>query len=271
MDDQLLAILTALYRRQSAALEAAGDVPSWQYLLDHGRENALRRQLETVRRFLPFVEGRVLEWGCMHAPDATLLRLLGRADLDIDGCDVFPAGHFGVFHDFAGVRYTPLDHPWRLPYADDSFGTVLADGVLEHAPNDGESLTELYRVLEPGGCLIVCCLPNRWSLAEAAARWLDRPHHLRTYSLGQVRSMLLHHGFRPFELSYHQVVPRRAGAWLWRCNALLERLWPINRLASNLFVVAEKCRAIHSFHGALGRGRRMRGHPAYASRSAAGK
>jgi SAM-dependent methyltransferase len=192
----------------------------------------------------------------MHAPDACLLRLAGYHELDIAGCDAFPEAHFRVFHDFARLRYTQLEHPWLLPYKDESFDTIIGDGVLEHVPNDHESLTELYRVLRPGGCLILCCLPNRWSYTEALARILGRPHHLRTYGLASMRRTLLHHGFRPLKANCYQMAPALTSTGtgpllnglargFWGINGLLEHLWPLNRLGSNLILVAEKCHAIH--------------------------
>jgi SAM-dependent methyltransferase len=38
-----------------------------------------------------------------------------------------------------------------LPFADDSFDVILCNHVLEHIPDDQKALSELYRVLKPGG------------------------------------------------------------------------------------------------------------------------
>lgn len=250
--------LRKLYDRELAELSTS-DSELAGYLRAHSATtNALERQIAGVRRYLPHVSGRVLDWGCMHAPDAAILRLLGRDDLEIHGCDIFPEGTFPAFHGFAGLRYRVLDHHARLPYPDEHFDVVVGDGVLEHVPNDWLSLQEVYRVLKPSGHFILCCLPNRFSWTEWLGRCLRLPHHLRTYSMRQARSMLLHSGFHPIRWRHYQMVPSLSGAgmsWrgrllrgpvsvLWRLNGLLERLWPMNRLASNLFLVGRKCRAI---------------------------
>lgn len=250
--------LRTLYVQQLSQADQANSEVA-EYLTAHsGMASALARQVETVEQYLPHVRGRVLDWGCMHAPDSCLLKMMGSESLELHGCDFFPPGLFPIFHDFAGLQYRKLHHASRLPYPRDHFDTVIADGVLEHAAHDYDSLGELYRVLREGGRLIICCLPNRFSWTEWLARRLNRPHHLRTYSRRETRSMLLHRGFRPLVCRYQQMVPTFSGrqsqrgfAWLasplqklWKLNPVLEGLWPINCISSNLFAVAEKCHGI---------------------------
>lgn len=249
--------LRSLYEKELAQLRGNEELAA--YLRAHSATaSALGRQLKSVDRYLPYVRGRVLDWGCMHAPDAAILRLLGKDDLELHGCDIFSPNTFPVFHDFSGLKYQSLEHHARLPYPDESFDTVIGDGVLEHVPNDMVSLQEVYRILKPDGHFIICCLPNRFSYTEFLGRCLGLPHHLRTYGLGQARSMLLHSGFLPLTSRYYQMVPSMSGAgmsWkgkllgglvslMWKANPLLEWVWPLNRLSSNLFLVARKCRAI---------------------------
>jgi SAM-dependent methyltransferase len=257
--EERIRLLRELFQKQAAALSAAQRPVLAQYIEAHSRtDSAILRQLWAVSMYRPYVRGRTLEWGCNHAPDSCMLRTLGATDLELHGCDITPGELFQVGHQFCGLAYRRLDHWSRLPYKDAFFDTVIADGVLEHVPNDGQSLAEVYRVLKPGGRFIICCLPNRYSATECVSRWLNLPHHLRTYTLGQTRTMLLHSGFRTLTARYYQVVPTLSGVsmitsrpwlgrvadWLWKLNPLLERLYPINRLASNLFLVSEKCPAI---------------------------
>jgi ubiquinone/menaquinone biosynthesis C-methylase UbiE len=48
----------------------------------------------------------------------------------------------------------------RLPYADASFDLVIARGALHHLPDPLAALTEVRRVLEPGGTAVVLAEPT---------------------------------------------------------------------------------------------------------------
>ena len=78
--DDCLRHLGNLYEREIAALSANGDTGLAEYLRSHSvLPSAILRQIHIVQRYLPHVGGRTLDWGCSHAPDATLLKLLGPA------------------------------------------------------------------------------------------------------------------------------------------------------------------------------------------------
>lgn len=42
----------------------------------------------------------------------------------------------------------------QMPFPDQSFGTVVCTEVLEHVPSAAQALSEIHRVLRPGGLLI---------------------------------------------------------------------------------------------------------------------
>jgi SAM-dependent methyltransferase len=65
--------------------------------------------------------------------------------------------------DFAelGTNYAPLDYVCDItdiPVEDGRFDRVLFNQVLEHLPEPGRALTELHRVLKPGG-RVFCSVP----------------------------------------------------------------------------------------------------------------
>ncbi len=62
----------------------------------------------------------------------------------------------------------------RLPFADRSFDRVIAAEVLEHVHADGRAVTELARVLRPGGTLAVTV--PRW-FPEAVNWALSHDYH----------------------------------------------------------------------------------------------
>jgi predicted SAM-dependent methyltransferase len=43
----------------------------------------------------------------------------------------------------------------EIPFADESFDVILCNHVLEHIPDDGKAIKELYRVLKPNGWAIL--------------------------------------------------------------------------------------------------------------------
>lgn len=59
------------------------------------------------------------------------------------------------------LNYTTADliSPWAdikvdiqsMPFADNQFDVILCNHVLEHVPNDHQAMSELYRVMSPGG------------------------------------------------------------------------------------------------------------------------
>jgi len=247
-----------LVRLYSVQAQTKGD----SYLHAHSRNLAvIRRQTSIFERCQDFLkEARsVLDWGCRHAADACLVRMLRGPEVQLYGCDVDQA-EYPTFFDYAGLKYTQLTHPYSLPYESNSFDAVIGSGVLEHVPNDSESLKELYRIIRPGGFFIMTMLPNKYSYTEWMNRRLGNPHHLRLYSLSRAKDMFMHHGFLPVRFGYHQILPtlsspkggifdlRFANQIVERAfslNPFLEKLWPLNKLATNIFVVGKKVEAFH--------------------------
>jgi SAM-dependent methyltransferase len=68
--------------------------------------------------------------------------------------------------DEEGLGYIPLacGCAERLPFADRAFAGVIAGDVIEHVGDQGATLLEAHRVLQPGGRLFLAS-PNRFSLA----------------------------------------------------------------------------------------------------------
>lgn len=232
-------LLTKLYEEQ------LGGGSDW-YLEHHARRNAILRQVSAFDRYRAHLpeEGTFLDWGCHHGPDACLVRDALGAAPQLYGCDFAEPGLFPVFHRFAALEYTQLRSPFELPYGDETFDVVLGGGVIEHTANDSTSLKELHRVLKEGGLLILTFVPNRRSYTEFLGRRLNTAGHLRLYGRKEVRHLLLHHGFLPEAIAYHQMLPGQQleglMSRLWPLNAYLERAWPLNALATNLMIVSRR-------------------------------
>jgi SAM-dependent methyltransferase len=236
---QLADILPQLYERQLAATPGDG------YLRQHGEHGFLEGTIRVFRFYEPWLptQGRILDWGCRHAPDACLIRAKLGDRVTLDGCDVADENQYAAFFTYAGLRYFRLQNPVRLPYEDSSFDAIIASGVLEHVPMDYESLKELNRILKPKGRLIVAYLPNRASLEEWWLRLRDRgDFHRRLYGYREMNHMLLHSGFLPLVAGYQTQLDmlRPPGGRARRMIRVLARLLQAHRLTACLCAVAEK-------------------------------
>jgi SAM-dependent methyltransferase len=82
---------------------------------------------------------------------------------------------------------------YSLPFADGTFDRVIAAEVLEHLPADTDAMSELFRVLKPGG-LIAVTVP-RWLPEKVCWALSDDYHeveggHVRIYKGSQLRERL---------------------------------------------------------------------------------
>jgi SAM-dependent methyltransferase len=224
------------------------------YLRTHSQNRAvISRHIESFKIYEPYVKGKCLDWGCCHAIDSCLIKTTNN-QVECYGADMYGKEKYKLFHDFAGLQYEELRHPYRLPYEDKKFDTVISSGALEHVPNDFESLKELYRVLKTGGHLIITFLPNIFSYTEFINSLLKNPHHRRKYSKKGIRDLLIHNGFETIHIQNHQILPtfssgsslgkRRLAAKIinsiWSANRVLEKIWPIKIFSSNLIIIAKK-------------------------------
>src|SRR5436305_4499252 len=72
-----------------------------------------------------------------------------------DPADVFTARpHFG-FDIQPGPRVDCVGDAHRLPFPDESVGTALGFETLEHVADPHRVMQELYRVLRPGGLVVI--------------------------------------------------------------------------------------------------------------------
>ncbi|HEX4589542.1 MAG TPA: class I SAM-dependent methyltransferase [Gemmataceae bacterium] len=70
----------------------------------------------------------------------------------------------------------------KLPYWTAAFDAAVCGWVLEHLPDPRPGLTELARVLQPNGKLLLMCTEDTFLGA-----WCSRLWHCRTYNRGELR------------------------------------------------------------------------------------
>ena len=65
-----------------------------------------------------------------------------------------------------------------LPFADDTFDRIIASEVLEHIPNDEKAISEIFRVLKPGGIVMITVPNKNYPFCWDPANWvLERTFH----------------------------------------------------------------------------------------------
>jgi SAM-dependent methyltransferase len=118
--------------------------------------------------------GRVLD--CGISTGAFSLALAGKvaAPLRIEGVDISPSMLFRarLNLDRAGVNtWLHLSDVEALPFEDDTFEAVIGANVLEHLDNPFAALSEMARVLKPGGLLVVIATRRGIPCALLRLRW----------------------------------------------------------------------------------------------------
>jgi SAM-dependent methyltransferase len=150
---------------------------------------------------------RVLDLGCGAG---TLTAALAQAGAQPIGVDVAQRAldRAGAAHPELDLRLAPIDGP--LPLADGEVAAVWASEVIEHVADTAHWLSEVRRVLVPGGTLLLTT-PNHDRLRAAAialtrfeAHFDPLSDHLRFYTARSLRTTLATFGFEQIEI-------RRAG------------------------------------------------------------
>ena len=123
--------------------------------------------------------------------------------------------------ELADVRTTVTQADGRaLPFADASFDRIIASEVLEHVADDLGVMTELHRVLAPGGRL-AATVPS--TIPEQVCWWLsDEYHapkspggHVRIYTMPELETKLASVGLVPID--HHRAHALHSPYWWLKC------------------------------------------------------
>lgn len=133
---------------------------------------------QTVKKFAPEITGQVLDIGCGSQP----YRQLFPVEKYI-GIDTANSGH-----DHGGEMIDLEYDGQTLPLPDQSFDAVVCFEVLEHVFNPAKFLTEINRVLRPGGKVLIT-VPFVWLEHE-------QPYDFARYSSFGLRDLFTKHGFK---------------------------------------------------------------------------
>jgi SAM-dependent methyltransferase len=113
--------------------------------------NGLHRE---ICRLAPMLRGRLLDVGCGQKPYRQLFAVDEYIGLELDTPENRARKQADHYYD--GIR---------LPFPDESFDSVLCNQVLEHVFTPEDFLSEIRRVLKPGGKLLLT-VPFVWDEHE---------------------------------------------------------------------------------------------------------
>lgn len=120
------------------------------YVWRYGQE----RRLQAIQRHVMLDRRRILDVGCGIG---TYVERLSQLSSQVHGIDVdrqrIRAGRERGLSLLAGTAE-------ELPFDDDSIDVVLLNEVIEHVRDDRQALKDAFRVLRPGGDLVIFA-PNR--------------------------------------------------------------------------------------------------------------
>lgn len=189
----------------------------------------------------------ILDIGCGNARD--ILQILS-SGAKVVGIDISEGMVSAAKKDLAacGIDQVMLQvgDATTLPFPDRRFDKILCSEVIEHIPDAQKALTEMWRVLKPGGSVVLSTPnPMSWYGFERYIVWQGILRRKWNHPLDQWRSMaslkrmVLNAGFSPSQkagacyvpgfLVTYFVLPRFAQRALLKCVALIEPL------ASRLF------------------------------------
>jgi SAM-dependent methyltransferase len=111
-----------------------------------------------------------------------------------------------------------------MPYPDGSFDVVLASEILEHVPEADRAISELVRILAPGGILAVTVprwLPERICWALSDEYHANEGGHIRIFKADQLQATIEANGMT-FTHRHHAHALHSPFWWL-KCAVGVER------------------------------------------------
>lgn len=136
---------------------------------------------QTTSILAPFLKGDVLDVGCGSKPYQKLfVNAKSYVGLEYDTPANRRSKNAEYFYDGA-----------RFPFLDSNFDSLVCNQVFEHVFNPNEFMGEIYRIMKPGGILLLT-VPFVWDEHE-------QPYDFARYSSFGIRSILEKQGFTIIE------------------------------------------------------------------------
>lgn len=174
----------------------------------------VKRRYRLTKQWLNFQGKTVLDFGCGNGAQT---KEFGNEGCRLIAVDV-ASEQLAMFRKNLAVctdTILPVQYDgWRLPLRNESIDLALSYEVLEHVPDESLALSEIHRVLRPGGDFVLS-VPNKWWIFETHGAdlpllpwnrvpffsWLPRVVHsryarARIYRKNEITKLLQHNGFQ---------------------------------------------------------------------------
>lgn len=131
-----------------------------------------------IKKYRFYMKGKLLDFGCGSKPYKHIFEVA-----EYIGTDIEVSGHSHK-NEYIDVYYDGN----TLPFAENTFDSILCSEVFEHLFNLEVMLDELYRVLKPGGFMLIT-VPFVWDEHEI-------PYDFGRYSSFGLTYLVEKHGFK---------------------------------------------------------------------------
>jgi len=170
--------------------EGEGEIEAWERMM----EPVFRKGADLIERYIP--RGRILDVGAGYGFFLALMQARG---WKVKGVEVSPSGvRYG--RERFGLSILPI--PWeKTSFREGEFDVVTAFYVIEHLPDPLAFLTEVYRILRPGGMILLryphtTPIKDILSLLRIKDQLYHLPFHLSDFSPRTMRRALEEAGFK---------------------------------------------------------------------------
>jgi ubiquinone/menaquinone biosynthesis C-methylase UbiE len=183
-----------------------------------GRRAIIRQQLQEIRNTdLAASPLELLDIGCGTGANLPMLSEVAGSSGFVTALDYSPLALQFAAHEMnkqsEQKRSIALlrGDATRLPFADNHFDVVTMLDVLEHVEDDLAAVSEIHRVLKPGGAFVlsVPAYQKLWSAHDEAL------HHFRRYEYHDLQSVLRQGGLQVRRISFAMSIMPPI-AWFWR-------------------------------------------------------
>lgn len=201
--------------------------------------------ISSIQKFhtFPFKGKKWLDLGC-H--DGSFAGILSTRGYSVTGIDVYVCDP--KLRTEQSWEYLQCDlNIGRFPIGNNSIDVVSALELIEHIIDTDKFLSEVYRILKPGGLFVlttpnICMLKNRFRIIAGCypygLEYRNIMHHVRLYNIHCLISQLRAHNFTILLARGEKLLPQRFLVFKWarKLSKFLARAFPT--LCSNLFVIA---------------------------------